>query len=1087
MKKILLIVCVGMVIMLLANASAAEFDNVLNKGNINSVSGYPTLHVNNWFGLGKRLATIDLLENTNYCISNCYAIINFTTYENMALPKIFSFVSGEGVETFPTYKVYYETSKTADIQKTVYKQECVNVKNSTGGNEICSYIKDYDYTEKQTFYGWVEYNGQELPAGSHKIKIEGKKAKRDNLDWAFSFQGISESSIRKEWAWWNNDWTRKINITITEKSGSNYDDLPIKIEIPYDNNMIQNFSDIRFVDSDDTTELDYFQAYTNDSNLSVFWVEVDLTASTSKDIYAYYGISGVDTTSNLDAVNFTYADNFTSWRSGEYTCNSGSPTISGGVAFFGDIGGGNDAVCGEFGKNELFGSRVEINARYNDTAGAWLDLGLKSTTDSTKPRQSPNSVYITKETGGSQEATSRVGGTNHASSSSWSNYDFNFLDIKLNSSSSVIIVNQNEDSTETANAPTGISMGFGGRRGFGLDWIILQQLTDPEPEVLLGEEQVGGINGGVEIYLDSPSDSSHLSASLNSTYFSVNIQSLNASDEIDNATLYVWYANFSLFRTNFSDISGATNLTNLSLSNLGINSFLWNYYACTEYNYCNFSEANYSFLIVADTNQTFLANAYETSKQTFIIDVSVPPAETIYGGTFVYNGTAYSVSNISRIGDTYTLTKRLDLPINPSATQNTTRNFYWAFNYGSNLTQQTTTPQQQNVSNIYLGYCSSTYPLALLNFTGRIENNNSEINLSIGASFQYYLGEGTTYKSYSYSNLNESISRFNFCSVPSSFSQSPLKTDMDLEYSATDYVDRTYYLENAELNPNSTNAITLYTIPTDDAQKFFVDVKDGIDIVTGANVAINKHFVGEGVYKTIGIRQTDSNGEFVEYFDLDKEYLFAVSKDGESLGTITKIVSCQAAPCTLTLQLSDAATDIYEGYYDKFATNIVYNLSFEQNSKIVTFTYIDTSGLAQYARLLVNRMTYNTTQEAVCDNSVYSTAGSITCNVSGKQGDFKATAYISRSPEKVIDYILFYVSSLKESIGLTGIFAALIMIITIVFAFLSGDARLGVLSIVLGLTVLKLIDLLPISWAIISVFWIIALYLATKMGGQTNF
>ena len=61
-----------MAVLMLQMVSAFEFDNKLT---VEEKEGYNILHIDNAFGFGDRIATLELVENTDQCLINCYAII----------------------------------------------------------------------------------------------------------------------------------------------------------------------------------------------------------------------------------------------------------------------------------------------------------------------------------------------------------------------------------------------------------------------------------------------------------------------------------------------------------------------------------------------------------------------------------------------------------------------------------------------------------------------------------------------------------------------------------------------------------------------------------------------------------------------------------------------------------------------------------------------------------------------------------------------------------------------------------------------------------------------------------------------------
>jgi len=129
--------------------------------------------------------------------------------------------------------------------------------------------------------------------------------------------------------------------------------------------------------------------------------------------------------------------------------------------------------------------------------------------------------------------------------------------------------------------------------------------------------------------------------------------------------------------------------------------------------------------------------------------------------------------------------------------------------------------------------------------------------------------------------------------------------------------------------------------------------------------------------------------------------------------------------------LPAAGTPHWQGYWDIFAQNIAYTLTYNDTTGIVTFTFTDLTGLAQWFRLVVDQSKYNVTAVTICDETMYTTFGTLTCNVSSYTGDFTAYTYVNRSPSKLIDYIKFVRQTMKDIFGQTGILIAFFIIITI--------------------------------------------------------
>jgi len=586
----------------------------------------------------------------------------------------------------------------------------------------------------------------------------------------------------------------------------------------------------------------------------------------------------------------------------------------------------------------------------------------------------------------------------------------------------------------------------------------------------------------VYAYLEFPPDN-YLSSET-SIDFLANYSTIRCN--LTNATLYIWNSTLDLINKTTQTITGTSNSSNFTISGFTLGSYKWNVLACGENatgSLCNFATSNRTFEIGASLSSiTYNNKTYETAEETFIAEFNILEGAEISLAQLVYNGTNYTISNLTYPNSTYLiLTKTMDMALNPSPFQNTTNDFFFRFIYAGNQVQETST-FQQDVGYINFKKCNATFSTTALNFTYRDEFDNSEINASknstsMEVTFHYWLGSGSIYKNYSFQNLSMSDSQVKFCIFPSHLT---FKTDMDMDYEATDYSLRQYYFRNAVLT-NQTREIPLILLLTEYSVKFFITLKQGTDFFTDGIVTISKYFTGEGDYKTISIRKSDDKGEFIEYFDLDKNYKFSIVKDGVSYGTIEKWITCQEAPCTLTLDLEDVTMDIWQGYYDYFATNIAYNLTYNDDTKLVTFIFNDLTGLAQYFRLEVLQTKYNETSATVCDKTLYTTAGTLTCNLTDYEGQFTAKAYVSRIPEKFVDYINFAISTIKEILGRPlSLFITLILIVTIALIG-AWNPAVGVALIAFSILMMTIVGFTPFSYATVVAVMIIALVLIIKM------
>jgi len=588
-----------------------------------------------------------------------------------------------------------------------------------------------------------------------------------------------------------------------------------------------------------------------------------------------------------------------------------------------------------------------------------------------------------------------------------------------------------------------------------------------------------------EINLTAPSNDTETN---NATiYFNSSIDPYDVN--ITNSTIKVFYSNSSLFKSNSTTINNGS-ITNVSLA-LGDwvgGTYHWNNYVCFENNatgdfeYCSSSE-NYTlswipFRVDAEYEED---PVFETSSQTFKLNITTEDGYTVQSAKIIYNGTTYSGASRTEIdSDSEELSKTFFIP--PGVNEgfvNETRDFYWNVsitNENSGVTNSyVSDTYNQTVSELPFKLCGDGFDVPVLNFTLKDEITDTNINATSNATtfqgtFNYGIDSANIIKNYSINNLTTNSNTFDFCTA--NYSED-FFIDAEIFYTALDYVDSDYYLNNASID-NETNEITLYLLPSSEALEFFISVTLNLEDLTDATINIAKWFVGEGAYKTVEIDETDDEGEITAYLDLDKKYRFTISKDGEVLGIQEKDATCEAAPCEILLELTSSGDNVFETLNNSFAQNVAHNLSFDSGTKVVTWDFIDTTGLANYFRMYVYRSYSNQSSTLIYDKILYTSSGTITYNASNySTGDFKVDVYVSRSPEKLIDFITFVLNATAEELGVIGLLTGFLFIMVIIFG-LAFKPSVLVLAVPFGLSTIKLMGLVSLSSTSLVVIWLLA-------------
>lgn len=476
---------------------------------------------------------------------------------------------------------------------------------------------------------------------------------------------------------------------------------------------------------------------------------------------------------------------------------------------------------------------------------------------------------------------------------------------------------------------------------------------------------------------------------------------------------------------------------------------------------------------IGESGLVYSNTTFETSRETFSVNISYDSnIYTVQEAQLFYNSINYTSALTNSLGMA-NIRNSLDVGVYNAQRNNT---FNWQvrltdISTGSN-TYFNTSAYTQTVNIINYTNCTGSINTSFINFTSRDELSNNLLTVQLSGTFFYWLGSGTTRKNYSVSNF--SANTFKYCFSPA---YKNLTIDSDISFTATDHATNYYYLRNASLT-NTTTQITLYSLSNSQAVKFYQTVQSGVNIVDNAVVLISKKFIDTGSYQVVAVRVTDIDGKFTFWADQDQDYSYYIIDNGTYLGSVQKTAICSSAPCEQILQLVSSSSNILQPYSDAFAANVLSNITFNKSTEVVTFNFVDTTGLAHYFRFEVKKGNLNDSDVGICNLYSYTSAGTMTCNVSGYKGDFYAAGYISRSPEKIVDYITFLISNLANDLGSAGLLIVLVLGSIIVIYCFTLDAGVGVLAVPGALTAFKLIDIFAIDWIPLVGLWVGAFVVA---------
>ena len=592
------------------------------------------------------------------------------------------------------------------------------------------------------------------------------------------------------------------------------------------------------------------------------------------------------------------------------------------------------------------------------------------------------------------------------------------------------------------------------------------------------------VTNSITTTLVYPSDS----ASFTATTIGFNATMIGSNYNLTNATLWVWKSGDIYNNSITNTISGATNLTNYTIYGFTLGNYVWNVETCGvasdggSSDLCQVSAVNYTFSVGALTEGEFYNNdTYETKNETFQVNVSLLSGSTINSAQLIYNGTSYTADSVETSGTTTSITKTINIPVNPYDFLNATRNFYWSFNYVENNVhiQQNTTQRTQFVDYIVLDTCNTTYSTIALNYSAWKEQTNiTRLDpYNFYGTFNYGLDTNGKNKTISFDNAG--ITEKNICIFPTGLDY---YTDAIIEYSQSGYVERNYYLQNAHLD-STAQQTNLYLLNSSASTSFIIKVQDQkLSAVKNALVDIQRYFPADGTYKTVQIAKTDDNGESVGFYETETvDYKHIITKFGEVLlETSAQKIVPKEVPYTLTFTIGEAGDVPWSVWEDD--ENIQTSLTYNDTNKIVTFSYIDVTRATTYGNLTVTEESIsNRTIATICSEASVASSATLTCNMTGYEGSFVAKGRIE-TDSNVVKVLKFIITTARDIFGNTGVIIGWFIILTAGMAFIWNPTA-GVVAINASLWLVSLIGFITFSFitlfAIMGVSIIVIILLKT--------
>ena len=418
----------------------------------------------------------------------------------------------------------------------------------------------------------------------------------------------------------------------------------------------------------------------------------------------------------------------------------------------------------------------------------------------------------------------------------------------------------------------------------------------------------------------------------------------------------------------------------------------------------NFSVNAPNFTIVSTPS-----SASETDQLYFAI--SVPQNDDSQYGfiNLFFNGTSYNMTKTG-VGNSFLYERYLVAP-----SVNVAGSFTYNFSFTVNNFLHKTNSFSLSVTDASISLCTlpSGSGNVSLNFTIFDENNVTiRLNADLEADILIYGSDRANGVQFNF--IGTGSSSYLICLYPSNLS---IQADAVFKYTVPTGFTHFYFLNNATLT-NITNHINAYnyngTTGTSDL-KGTVRLGSNYQPMQNVFASMERHYIGEGVWRVVQMDQSGVFGTiFFNIIEQTTEYRFVFRDNNNTLIKSTGTVKfvCESGICEPIFLLNPgeaAATPNEAGF----------SASMNNATGIVTVNFNDPTGLTQQVRVIVSKETM-TDHIVICDNSLSSASGTITCNVSQYSGSAIVQAYVTDSTGTSADYTSFiYIGGQRLSDVLT--------------------------------------------------------------------
>jgi len=1043
-SKLFLFLLLGLFLM--SFASALEFDNVLNYDETQE-----EIVVTNLFNLGADLIKATLQENG--CDENmryCQATLPITLYESGKLIEGRQFFTVKGEEKYlqDIRQSYLEYWGNIDD----FETRCID--GETIYNETSSYIPQIcEQVKTGTHEGWISFTEEdEFNAGDYLVKFSGEKKPSRIVDWQIKIKGK-----------WTTPWAIWGNISLGDEAEVILNS-PTDASIQYTNLVTTNSTatvsggatlvNVSFYDNStgtwetrNTTTLtlellnESLTEYANNSNTApsikktfIYSTPINVTTSnntlcgatnfgfTINVLYQYIYEDDTKQNSstqshNIDNIcaSYTYANpnlaklvkkiNVWAWQT------SWNPTYP--CSFKEDRVFGYNIIPNNIVFNNTYsaGQTILWNMQFCDSDGdcGFATLNRTFSIDSVAPTIEiiNNSIVMNVS-------------TNHT-------INYTITDTNLNS----CWLNYNN-----TNRTIPCTSGAINTTNFTLN---LNQLNF----TLWANDSVGNYNNSM---FDITLDSTIPTITLNYPTALVDYGKVNGTLQLnftatDTNLDKVWYNYNGTNITIAGALTGVYNLSNITLStkkNVTI-------YANDSIGNLNTSVFSWDYKVF-ENSFTFNNETRAGDIEDFILNLTLHSSVDLTSAILFYEGTP-NYPSISSVGQ-FRIISLLNYAV-PLYTVDTNASLFFNLIL-DDTTEINTTNVTQLVQAIFLDNCS-TYTNRLFNIS--LFDEITKVSMRGDIEFVYKLLNVPAYQQINKLNMSfTNVSNISICS-DINLSEQNFVQSIEIRYTSDGYKSEFYNIQRAEITDENI-VINLFDLNSSSSTEFKVTYQDSsFDFVEDAIVQLQRKYIAEDIYEVVEAPLTSSDGVVLLHIDINSvKYRATITKNGVLLDEFDNLVfKCQSeltGECEYKLLGNinpqndlnyDNTTDFY--YSEPVLTN-----------ESITLTFSVPSGTPGLINLVMTQ-TDQFANKTLCNKTITSSSGSLTCDYSVSLGESYIDLYLYKDGEGVVrtTYILYPESELTW-LGNNYIFIIILLFSLVGMALSSPEWIIinGIITIVIS-------------------------------------